>query len=319
MAEERDIANRSVGRRRLLKRASGVAAGVAGATVVGAVASSPAEAAAGDPVVLGASNTAGTTSTSIATTAPSATTLQLSNAGVATTANGYDVIGGQLRLVPPTNATGNPQYLAGTNIGDLGVTDDGTLYYAAQPTFSSFVYTTYTANQFVPTTPTRILDTRTAAGRAAVINPNGNLDSAGRLLTAHSIDIDLSGWVYIATAVHLNITVVSPLAGGYVSVLPGNTVISGAPKSSNINFPSNTVLANFAVVAVASTSTLTDVIKVFTSGTTHILLDVAGFTVNEWGQVNPAIWPQGLSADAKNGGKSRAELAQTGKPKWAKK
>ncbi|MGW1452950.1 hypothetical protein ACWCO3_32595, partial [Micromonospora sp. NPDC002411] len=55
-------------RRRLLRRAGTVAAGVAGTTVVGAAVAAPAQAAPGDPVVQGASNAAGATTTELTST-----------------------------------------------------------------------------------------------------------------------------------------------------------------------------------------------------------------------------------------------------------
>ena len=61
MQEQDNDEDRSVNRRRLLRRAGTVAAGVAGAGVVSAVVSSPAQAATGDNFVLGTANTAGAT------------------------------------------------------------------------------------------------------------------------------------------------------------------------------------------------------------------------------------------------------------------
>ena len=56
MAQEQTPADRTVDRRKLLRRAGTVAAGLAGAGVVGAVATNPANAADGGNLTLGAAN-----------------------------------------------------------------------------------------------------------------------------------------------------------------------------------------------------------------------------------------------------------------------
>lgn len=326
MKEQRDPSAPRIGRRRLLRRAGGVAAGVAGATVVaGAVMPSAASAASGGNLVLGQPNTADNASTTLTANNGTAGTLELSNSNVTPTVLSttppvtVDLAGAPLRLVPAAPGQ-NPQVIAWDEVGSLGFTSDGTLWLCAEKQTADWVYTTFTANQLVPITPTRILDTRTSAGRASILNASGNLDSQGRLIGGHAIMVDLSKLVFFGTAVHANMTVVFPTGGGFASLLPGNLAISGQPNTSNLNYNTMDVVPNFALCSISETTASSDVVKIYSSATTHVLLDVFGFTVNDPGQVNPAVTPSAVvgSNKALQAGKSRAEQARTKKPDWSR-
>jgi hypothetical protein len=324
MEEQRDPSTPEIGRRRLLRRAGGVAAGVAGAAAVGAaVMPQAASAAAGDNMVLGA-NDAGVAGTTLTTNTGSSGALELKNTNLTThVVNGFTVdnFGAPLRLVPAAPST-NSQAVAFNEVGTIGFDSAGTLWVCAQTLTADWVYTTFTANQLVPISPTRILDTRFAAGRAAIIDASGNLDSQGRLMGGHAITVDLSSLVFAGTAVHANLTVVLPTSFGFASLLPGNQVLSGQPSTSNINYNGGAVAPNFALCAIGQVNTVTsDAVKIYSSATTHVLLDVFAFTVNAPGQVNPAFLPNAASASNKAAvaPMSRAELARTKKPDWAKK
>ena len=324
MEEQRDPSTSEIGRRRLLRRASGVAAGVAGATVVGAaVMPQAASAAAGDPMILGA-NDAGAAGTTLTTNTGSSGALELSNTNLTTNVvNGFTVdnFGAPLRLVPAASST-HSQAVAFNEVGTLGFDSAGFLWVCAKAQTADWVYTTFTANQLVPVNPTRILDTRSVAGRAAIVDASGNLDSQGRLMGGHAITLDLSSMVFAGTAVHANLTVVLPTNFGFASLLPGNQVISGQPSTSNLNYNGGDVVPNFALCAIAEVKTVTsDAVKIFSSATTHVLLDVFAFTVNAPGQVNKAFLPTAVSASNKAAvaPMSRAELARTKKPDWATK
>jgi hypothetical protein len=320
MNEEREPA-RTVGRRRLLRRAGGVAAGVGAAAVVGAtVTPSPASAAAGGSLVLGQSNDAGTAATGLTAAKGTSGTLALANtAAPATDKDDFDLVGPQLRLVPPA-ASANLQKTAYDEVGSVGVTNDGTMWLVAEEGYADWVYTTFTANQLTPITPTRILDTRTAAGRAFIINASGNLDSTGHLLGGHSIQVDLGALVYFGTAVHANLTVIFPQGTGFATLMPGAQPIVGQPTTSNLNFTPNVVTQNFALTAIDVVGDNTDVVKIYSSHLTHVVLDVFAFTVNSPGQVNPEVLPGASAATAKalKVTKSRAEMARAGKPTWSK-
>jgi hypothetical protein len=333
MSEKQEPTESAIGRRRLLRRAGGVAAGVVGGTVVAGIAApTAASAAAGGNLILGQGNDSGTATTGLNVANPTSGTLGLSNSAAPVTVPvnnvNVDQFGPQLRLVPP--APGPSQYydMADGEVGSLGVMPDGTLWTVADQGFSDQVYTSFLANLMVAITPTRVLDTRTAAGRANIIDAGGNLDSQGRLMGGHAININLSPWpnipgsgyVYAGTAVHANMTVVNPLGEGFASLLPGGLVINGYPTTSNINYSTNETIPNFALCVIGAALGFTDVVKVFSSNSAHVILDVFAFTVNFAGQVNPTYLPgaSGATAKAQQFAQSRAQLARSGRPTWAK-
>ena len=145
------------------------------------------------------------------------------------------------------------------------------------------MYTEWTASQVIPIIPQRVLDTRGASGRGNIVNPAGNLDSAGRLLAGHQIQVDLSDLEVAAAAAYCNLTAVGPLAGGYMTLWPGGT----RPATSSINFAANAVIANFAVTGVSGA----DTVSIFSSVTTHVLLDISAFSVGNSSQINPDVLP----------------------------
>jgi hypothetical protein len=63
-------------------------------------------------------------------------------------------------------------------------------------------------NVYAPlSAPSWILDTRSASGRANILNPSGNLDSHGRLLAGKTITISAYSLVCFADALFANLTV----------------------------------------------------------------------------------------------------------------
>jgi hypothetical protein len=265
--------------RRVLLRTGGAAvlAGVAGLAVAETVTAASAGAAAGDSLVLGTANDSGTAPTSLTSADAAGPTLAVANtAGLA-----------PLHLVEQPLPGSTPALTS----GDLN-NYAGDLYYTAGGTggpFIGFVYTEVTANQLVTIKPQRILDTRTAAGRAHITNAAGNLDSAGRLLALHTIVISLASLEVAAEAAFCNLTAVLPLGVGNMRLWPGGA----RPATSSINFTRNAVIANFAVTGTSAT----DTVSIFSTATTHVLLDVTAFAVGNPGQVNPAILASaGLSA-----------------------
>jgi hypothetical protein len=121
------------------------------------------------------------------------------------------------------------------------------------------------ASLYFPLTPCRIIDTRNANG------PQGGpaLSSGG------TRNINVGGVCGIPTgavAISVNVAVVAPSAGGYLTAFTGP---AGAqlPLASTINFQTNRTLANNAVIRVGS-----DSINVFDGGPTlHVVIDVNGY------------------------------------------
>ena len=232
--------------RRALLRASGVVAGIAG---IAAAQAPTAEAATGDPVLAGANNDGGASSTGL-TANTWRPTLILDNAGT----------GAPMRLA--THAM--PEFV---DSGDL-MNIDGDLRFAHADYFVGSVYTSLSASQLIPVVPFRAVDTRTAAGRAIIVNPAGNLDSAGRLIGGHSIQIDLTDEVFQGTAVFANLTATQALDSGFLTLWPGGT----RPGTSALNYSTGQTVANFAVSGLDS-----DTVRLYAQRTTHVLLDVVAF------------------------------------------
>jgi hypothetical protein len=294
---------RAVGRRALLTRGGVVVAGVVGAGVAGAAAAAPASAATGAPVVQGQSNNVGTNQPATEITvgndpATPTPTAVLTNTGVnATTGEASP----SLRLTPATSSA--PLFPASATVGgDLVATNDGNLWFThAIPTVGPIaapVHTDANSNSFVPlAAPTRMLDTRSTSGRANVLDPSGNLDSSGRLLGGKTIHINLSSLVFFGDAVTATLSAITPTATGFMILWSGAVA---KPTAVSLNFIVGQSISNLTVSALAAFSqTATDTIAIHTTKTTHVLLDVAGFTVRNFGQVNPAFTAPTMSGTAR--------------------
>ena len=300
----KEEASGSVDRRAILRTTgTALAAGVAGLAVAETISATSANAAPGDSLVLGANNNAGTSSTSLTSADDAGPTFALANTGGRAPLN--------LAEVPLPAA--EPPLVS----GDL-VNYAGDLVYAAGGTggpFIGFVYTSSVANQLVPITPQRNLDTRNANGRANITNPSGNLDSAGRLLAGHTIVVSLANLEVAATAAYCNLTAVSPLATGFMTLWPGGT----RPATSSINFTAGAIIANFAVTGITNSATASTV-SIYSAVTTHVLLDITAFAVGSVGQVNPAVLPtsatSATSAQSAARGALAARAAAGTLPKW---
>jgi hypothetical protein len=115
-------------------------------------------------------------------------------------------------------------------------------------------------------TPCRIADTRNPAG------PRGG----PALAAGASRSFAVSGVCAIpstAKAVAVNLTVVLPTTGGYLTVYPAGTSL---PLASSINFRAGIVRANNAVLPLSAGGQIT-VFCGMPSGSTNFLLDVTGW------------------------------------------
>src|SRR5690606_10365166 len=107
----------------------------------------------------------------------------------------------------------------------------------------------------------RLLDTRTGGAR---------LNNAWRDVTvAGAAGIPNEG----VAAVALNVTAVSPTNSGYLTVYPAG---SPRPGVSTLNYDSGDVVANAAVTTVGYVSG-DGKVRVYSSGATHVLIDVVGW------------------------------------------
>jgi hypothetical protein len=307
-AEER----RPVGRRALLMRGGAVAAGAAGAVAAGAAVAAPAGAAVSDPVLQGEVNNVGTNAAATEITADNAPatptpTLVLTNTGGDT---GSTEASPSLRLTPAASALVLPS--SATAGGDLLAGGDGNLWFThAIPSVgpvAATVHTDVTDNLFVPlNAPNRILDTRSSAGRASILDASGNLNSSGMLIGGKTIHVNLTSLVNFANAVTANLAVTGSTGAGFITLWSGAVA---RPGTSVINYTAGQTISNLTVTGLAEfSSAATDTIAIFANVTTHVVLDVAGFAVGNAGQVNPKFLPSAMTSSAR-AQRARRALAQ---------
>jgi hypothetical protein len=292
--------DRAVGRRALLTRGGVVVAGVVGAGVAGAAVAGPANAATGQSVLQGSLNSVGTDQPATEVTA---TNNLAPTPTVILTNPGSRVVSTITEATPSLRLTQSPVANPSTTGagGDMVATSDGELWFThGIPTvgkFPAIVHTDFNSNSFVPlAAPKRILDTRTSAGRVNVLDPTGKFDSTGRLLAGKIIHINLTSLVLFGDAVTANLLVTQPATGGYLTLWSGAVA---RPVASSINFAAGQTIANLTVSGIAQFNTTTDTIAIYASVTTQVILDVAGFTVREFSQVNPAFLAPAMSGSAR--------------------
>ncbi|MEU1588571.1 hypothetical protein [Micromonospora sp. NPDC005710] len=311
MTENQD---KTVDRRRLLRRAGTVAAGVAGSTVVGAAVAGPAQAAPGDPVLQGRANNVAAAATTSLTSTAAGPTLQLANPAIVSE-NGLDLARPSLQLAP------SGDYLhQDSATGSIGMDNYGNLQVVAAEyngeAIVDYVHTSGNANRIVPIMPQRVIDTRSAAGRERIVNRSSTtLDSTGRLREGQTIHLDLTDFVFFGDAVFGNITVTTTAAPGFARVFPYG---AGPISVSTINFQANQSLSNAFMTGIGFDA---DYISVFANKTTHIILDVVAFVIGI-GAVNPAYLPLSAGAGARTTESladrtaRRAAKAKQDSPSW---
>lgn len=307
-------------RRALLRRGGVALAGAVGLAATPMLAR-PAFAANGNPVTIGAANS-GTSQTGLAAD-QSAATLALANSYYVSENQGgssVPVVGAPLNVAPTAPPANQPPpvgpSISTAQPGDL-LSAGGVLFYThlappqAAQAISGVVYTSAFANLIVPVTPFRALDTRQTGhvggnyGRTLIVNtpasafaPNGQL-GAGQTLT-----INLSAFVFDGYAVLGNLTVVSPLAGGYATAFPPGA----RPATSSVNYTPGEIIANFLLSPLGPN---TDQLSIYTVQQAHILFDVTAFVVADVVDVNPNVAAP-LAAGPRATGSASARTA----PAW---
>jgi hypothetical protein len=161
--------------------------------------------------------------------------------------------------------------------GDL-MNVNGDLQFAHGDSMLASVFTSYNASRLFPVRPFRAVDTRTVAGRHNITYEPGSLDSAGRLIGGHTIEIDLKDHVYLGTAVFANLTVTRPVSAGYLTLWSSGT----RPGTSSLNYSAGQTVANFSVSGLGPY----DTVFVYARSTTHVLLDVVAFAASSRENVN---------------------------------
>lgn len=134
-----------------------------------------------------------------------------------------------------------------------------------------------TAAAFVPTAPTRLLDTRPerAAGPAAL---NGAFSSGEvrELTVAGVAPVPANGVVAVA----LNVTMVAPEQPGYVQLMPTGRADAGSYSNVNAD-AAGQARANFAIVPLGDGGR----ISIYYKGGGHVLIDLVGYYAGTDGAV----------------------------------
>jgi len=123
---------------------------------------------------------------------------------------------------------------------------------------------------FVGAVPLRLVDTRNAiGGPAAMITP-----TTPRSVPVRNVTVNVNGVARQvpadASAVALNVTMVTARAAGFATVWPCGTP---QPEASNVNFASGATVANGVVAPIGRDGS----ICVATSADAHLLVDIAGW------------------------------------------
>ncbi|MCO1596190.1 right-handed parallel beta-helix repeat-containing protein [Micromonospora sp. RHAY321] len=126
-----------------------------------------------------------------------------------------------------------------------------------------------------PLTPIRALDTRTGAGTPIAANGYLRLDLTGKVPAE-------------AKAAIVNVTVTAPTAGGVLTLYPDTWP---TPMASNVNFVAGQTIPNLVIVPLVAGKAM---IRNASSGTTHVVADVAGyFAAPSYGVADQTYVPYG--------------------------
>ncbi len=123
------------------------------------------------------------------------------------------------------------------------------------------------AGQYYTVTPCRLVDTRLADG------PYGGPILAANTSRTFDVDGGICGVPVGATAVFLNVTVVSPTATGNLRIFPTGTPV---PTVSALNYAAGQTRGNNGIFKLNGSGQL-DVRAAQGSGTAHLVIDVAGY------------------------------------------
>jgi hypothetical protein len=166
------------------------------------------------------------------------------------------------------------------------------------------------ASVFVPITPDRLMDTRSATKIGSVTGPVASLSTTLVPIDGSTVDTQLPATGVTAAAVA--ITVTDEADGGFLTAYPAQTPL---PETSTVNFAAGVTATNDAIVPVGPDGD----IAIFndSSGTVQLIVDITGyFTTNtaatDASTYTPLADPTTI-LDTRNGtGAPEAEIAAEG-------
>ena len=128
-----------------------------------------------------------------------------------------------------------------------------------------------TGATYVPLTPNRLVDSRTAIGLGAPLRSGAPAEFT---VIERSLDMTLDVPAG-AVAVTGNLTVANQTSGGFLSLTPDDP--AGAPETSSLNFPKGDDRANAVVAALSPTGTLWVTFVGLAGARTDVVFDVTGY------------------------------------------
>lgn len=245
---------------------------LAGSAAVAAVITPTASAANGDPVRLGASNTAA-----------SPTTVQIGGNDTGSTSAALALENGNgptLQLQALDESWDEP-----LEVGQIVNRTTGPVIGVDQGSGPENTYLALgTDIQQLPVpyafAPVRLLDTRNAALRENVLRTSsGAFASDYRLKAGHWLDLAIlpADDIVSVQAVYANLTATASTAAGYlVGYPPGDRPV----PASSLNYAKGQTVANSGFFAVDVTDDHF-AFRIYASGTTHVILDVTGYTLSQ--------------------------------------
>ncbi|WP_446210944.1 hypothetical protein [Micromonospora sp. IBSANI012] len=142
--------------------------------------------------------------------------------------------------------------------------------------------TTANATMLVPIPPTRVLDTRSAAGRTRLLEGGNQIDSQGRAVAGAWLLVHLDGIVNYGDGLIGNVTVAKTEKGGFATVYGRGA----APDASTINWwgagqlLSNGVITQLGAWSTANGDYYPDTVAIWVQkSASAIILDVTGLLV----------------------------------------
>jgi hypothetical protein len=132
---------------------------------------------------------------------------------------------------------------------------------------------------FTPVTPCRIFDTRTSQGGTGPIPANGIKNfvvyntSSYVLSGGSNTNCGIAAGINTA-AIAINLTVVTPNTGGWITAFPFGTA---QPVAATVNFNAGDIRGNMAILKVDQNVANPSSLSIFSTSATEVIGDIVGF------------------------------------------
>lgn len=154
------------------------------------------------------------------------------------------------------------------------------LMFTASSAFAQFGYSATSDAVFTPVAPCRLFDTRTSQGGTGPITAAGikgfnvwgqtSFAAQGGSPTNCGLDAGVE-----TEAIAMNITVVTPDAGGFITAYPSGAAT--VPNAATVNFNAGDVKGNFTVVKVLQSTIATSHLSIYSTSGLDVVGDVVGY------------------------------------------